>query len=142
MQQKLAKAFHYGSWVLLASLVIQFFFAGVMLFGVARLGSTPHLIMALFIHGLSFALLGAAVAAKLGRRAVVFSGLFFVLMFVQGGLMHLGSVSNVFMALHPMNATFLLYVGYKLATLQVQPQEVKQAAIKSTAELRQVKVSI
>ena len=65
MKQKLAKAFHYGSWLLLTSLVLQFFFAGVMLFGVARLGSTPHIVMALFIHGLSFALFVAAIVRKI-----------------------------------------------------------------------------
>jgi hypothetical protein len=142
MKHKLAKAFHYGSWILLASLVVQFFFAGVLLFGVARLGSKPHLIMALFLHGLSFVLLLAAFAGKLGRPAITFSLTLFVLMFVQGGLMKMGSISPVFMALHPMNATFLLYVAYRMAKLQVQPQEEKVAAIKSTAELRQVKVMV
>jgi hypothetical protein len=142
MKQKPAKAFHYGSWVLLASLVVQFFFAGVLLFGVARLGSKPHLIMALFIHGLSFALLVAALAGKLARPAIIYALTFFVLMFVQGGLMKMGGISPVFMALHPMNATFLLYVAYRLAKLQVQSQEEKVTAIKSTAELRQIKVMV
>ena len=140
MKHKLAKAFHYGSWLLLASLVLQFFFAGVMLFGVARLGSTPHLVMALFIHGLSFALLVAAIVGKLGRPTIIASGLFFVLMFVQGGLMHMGNISQVFMALHPMNATFLLYVGYRMIHLQPQvqeapkiQQEISQQIVKAAA---------
>jgi hypothetical protein len=110
MKHNLVRAHHGLSWIILVCCVLQFFYAGLAVFGVTdfglhALGGAVLALLALLNLGLAFA------NRRLLRRTALFLGL----MIVQGGLVHLRDILPIVAAIHPVNGLALLVVAYGLA---------------------------
>ncbi|MGI8633376.1 MAG: DUF6220 domain-containing protein [Solirubrobacterales bacterium] len=86
-------------------IVVQFFLAGVGVFGAASFDAHG-----MFGTLLTLVALLIVVTASIGRAEVKLSAGLFVLTFVQGILVPLGDVSPWIAALHPVNALALVAV--------------------------------
>ena len=111
------------AWVIFAAVLVQFFFAGIGIFGEEPWGEeafTPHILTGLLAVPTSLVLLIlAAVSAFTGNlrgRTVGMAALLFVLLIAQvllGGLAQ--DISPFLAALHPVNALVLLGLSFHLA---------------------------
>ena len=114
MRKGLATAHIWLARIVLAGIILQFFFAGVGAFAAADYG--PHAITGNVLLLASLVLLLLAFAGGVGRRRVGLSALLFVLFILQVVLAVMAQdVSAWIGALHPVNALVLLYLTFKLA---------------------------
>lgn len=115
---------HQGlAWLVFAVILVQFFLAGVGVFGEEAFGEDaigPHVIAGLLLVPTSLVLLILAVVAaltgSLTRGRLGLTALLFVLLIVQfilGGPAQ--GISPFVAALHPVNALILLGVSFNLA---------------------------
>jgi hypothetical protein len=110
VKHNLVRAYQGLSWIILVCCVLQFFYAGLAVFGVTdfsvhALGGAVLGILALLNLGLAFA------NRPLLRRTALFLGL----MIIQGSLAHLPDILPIVAAIHPVNGLAVLYVAYGLA---------------------------
>lgn len=99
------------AWVILAAVLLQFFFAGLGVFKAGGYG--PHALVGLLLVLLSLILLILALVLRPDRRTVGIAALMFALMVVQMFLAHFPV--HLVAALHPVNALILLYLSFTLA---------------------------
>jgi len=123
MKHNLIRAHQSLSWVILVCCVLQFFYAGLAVFGVTdfglhALGGAVLALLALLNLGLAFA------NRPLLKRTALFLGL----MIIQGGLVHLREILPIVAAIHPVNGLALLYVAYGLARAPRPDLELTPAA--------------
>ncbi len=114
MRKGLTAAHTWLARIILAVIVLQFFFAGVGAFAAADYG--PHAITGNVLVLASLVLLLLALAGGVGRRRVGLSALLFALFILQVVLAVMAQDVSAWMgALHPVNALVLLYLTFKLA---------------------------
>ncbi len=102
------------AWIVLASVITEFFFAGL---GVFRGASFEiHQVTGYLIGAASLLLLVLALVGWLGKKRIGLSALLIALMFIQMWLVH---SSPLIGALHPLNAVIILYVVMRLARLNI-----------------------
>ena len=98
--------------VLLAGIAVQYFLAGLGVFGITSF--LPHVIFGTLVVVASFALPITAwrghLAATTVRRSWLLSGL----MILQGGLIDLGHVFPIVSAFHPVNALVIALVTFTM----------------------------
>jgi hypothetical protein len=111
--RKTISAMHVGlAWVILATVIAQFFFAGLGIFGATGFGA--HKMVGYLVIPAALILLVLALVGRLGRIAIGLSALLLVLTIVQSML---PSGPAVIAALHPVNALAILAVVGNLARL-------------------------
>jgi len=94
-------------FVFMAGVLVQFFLAGLGLFGAASFA--PHGIFGSLLVLFSLIILLLALASGRGRGV---SALLFVFTVIQMVLVWFSEDAPVVSALHPVNALFLLYLGH------------------------------
>jgi hypothetical protein len=99
-----------GGRVFTLAVVIQFFTAGLGIFGAGGFGSHIALGYALVLFGLLL-----FVAGVVAGRAVATAGLLVVFSLLQIGLVQAGATAPAIAALHPLNALVLLSLGHAVA---------------------------
>lgn len=97
---------------LLGAIALQFFFAGLGVFGAYSF--VPHSILGPAIILTSISLPIIAWRGRLERSRVWRSWLLFALMIVQGALISLWQFSSIVAAFHPMNAMILALLTFSL----------------------------
>jgi hypothetical protein len=110
---RLARMHRFVARALIVGIAVQFFFAGLGVFGVTTF--LPHAIWGALVILASLALPLLAWRGHLGRTMVRRSWLLFGLMLVQGLLIDVGHVIPLVAALHPVNAMVLVLVTFSLA---------------------------
>jgi len=103
------RVYLWSAWAFLASVVLQVFFIGLYLFAGSGIG--PHFLGALIVTLAALVLLIVAFAARLDTRSKQWTGLLFVLTFVQGSLPGLQESIPYVAALHPVGALVLFWLG-------------------------------
>jgi hypothetical protein len=107
-----ARAHRALSRVLLVGIAVQYFFAGLGVFGITSF--LPHVIFGTLVVVASFALPIIAwrghLAITIQRRSWLLSGL----MILQGGLIDLGRVVPIVSAFHPVNALVIALVTFSM----------------------------
>ena len=127
MKHNLGRAHQVLSWIILVGCILQFFYAGLAVFGVTdfrlhMLSGDALTVLALVNLGLAFA----------NRPLVKRTALFLVLILIQGGLAQLKVSLPVVAALHPVNGLAVLVVAYTLARAP-RPTPVAAAAAREGA---------
>jgi hypothetical protein len=100
--------------VLIVGIAVQFFFAGLGVFGVTTF--LPHAIWGALVILASLALPLLAWRGHLGRTIVRRSWLLFDLMLLQGLLIDIGRMIPLVASLHPLNAMVLALITFSLAS--------------------------
>jgi lysylphosphatidylglycerol synthetase-like protein (DUF2156 family) len=118
MQRLFYQLYRGLAWLFLAGAVLQFFLAGLGVFGAASFG--PHETLGKLLALASLILLVLAVilalTGGLSRRRAGLAALLFALMVVQWSLVELFSESApALAALHPVNGLLVLSVAFALA---------------------------
>ena len=104
---------HLGlAWVTVAAVIVQFFFAGLGIFGATGFGA--HKTLGYLVIPVSLILLVLALVGRLGNMRIGLSALLLVLTIIQSVL---PSGPAVIAALHPVNALAILAVVGNLARL-------------------------
>ena len=119
MERAAYRGFQALAWLFLAGAVLQFFLAGLGVFGAASF--VAHITVGTVLGIISLVLLLLAVlsfrAGDLPRRSVALAALLVVLMVLQWLLVEVFSrVASTLAALHPVNGLLILAVAYALAT--------------------------
>ena len=115
MRRGLARAHQGLSFVVLTASVVQFFLAGLGLWG-ATAGQDLwglHMMLGMLIVLSSLLIFILALVARPGRSVIMFSALLFALMVVQMFLAH--APWFYIAALHPVNGLLVLFVAHELA---------------------------
>jgi hypothetical protein len=109
---RLARTHRYVARVLLGGIAVQYFFAGLGVFGITSF--LPHVIFGTLVVIASFALPIVAwrghLAKSIQRRSWCLSGL----MILQGALIDAGRVIPLVSAFHPVNALLIALVTFTL----------------------------
>jgi hypothetical protein len=105
MQRTIARIYTGIAWIILAGLLLQFYFAGTALFGATTFEAHRSLGMALTLPVV--ALLVLALVGRLGWRLIGISALLLILTMVQMLLPQLRDNVSWVAALHPVNALAL-----------------------------------
>jgi lysylphosphatidylglycerol synthetase-like protein (DUF2156 family) len=118
MQRTFYQFYRGLAWLFLAGAVLQFFLAGLGVFGAASFG--PHQTVGKLLALVSLILLVVevilALTGGLSRGRVGLAALLFVLMIVQWSLVGAFSGSvPILAALHPVNGLLVLSVAFALA---------------------------
>jgi lysylphosphatidylglycerol synthetase-like protein (DUF2156 family) len=118
MQRTFYQLYRALAWLFVAGAVIQFFLAGLGVFGAASFG--PHMTVGklLWLASLILLVLAAilALSGGLSRGRVGLAALLFVLMVVQWSLIEAFSKgAPALAALHPVNGLLVLSVAFALA---------------------------
>ena len=100
--QALRAVFAVISWVFLAMVVVQFFFAGVGLFGAGDM--TTHVGFGYLVVLVPLLVLIAAALARAGGRLIGLAALLLLLTFLQPTLAYAREDAPYIAALHPVNA--------------------------------------
>ena len=107
-----ARIHRYFARTLLAGIAVQFFLAGLGVFGITSF--LPHVIFGTLVVVASFALPIIAwrghLPKAIQRRSWILAGL----MILQGGLIDAGRVIPVISAFHPVNAMIIALVTFSL----------------------------
>ncbi|MGH2587379.1 MAG: DUF6220 domain-containing protein [Dehalococcoidia bacterium] len=106
MQRTTAWIYTTIAWITVAGLLLQFYAAGMALFGTTTFEFHRSLGFALQLPAL--ALLIAALAGRMGRQVIGLSALLVVLTFVQGLLPVFRDDASLIAALHPVGGLVLL----------------------------------
>jgi hypothetical membrane protein len=101
------------AWVFLGLLALQFFLAGIGIFGAGSFD--PHAINGTLMLVVALVLLILAAVRRLGRPIVTMSAVLLLLTLVQGFLPAARDDAPVLAALHPVNALVLLVLAHALA---------------------------
>jgi len=109
----MARAHAVIGWGFVGLVVLQFFLAGLGIFGAADF--TAHVINGTVLLVLALLLVILALAGRLGGGAVAISALLLVLTGLQGALPGMRDGAAVIAALHPLNALVLLLLGFAVA---------------------------
>jgi Family of unknown function (DUF6220) len=118
MQRTFYQLYRGLTWLFLAGAVLQFFLAGLGVFGAASFG--PHMTVGKLLWLASLILLVLAailvLSGGLSRGRVGLAALLFVLMVVQWSLVEAFSKgAPALAALHPVNGLLVLSVAFALA---------------------------
>jgi hypothetical protein len=109
---RLARIHRYIARVLLSGIAVQYFFAGLGVFGITSF--LPHIVLGSSLVIASFALPIIAwrgrLAKTVSRRSWILAGL----MILQGGLIDAGRVIPLVSAFHPVNALLIALVTFTL----------------------------
>ena len=111
MNLTISRAHAWLALVAMAAIVLQFFLAGIGIFGAASIQA--HRITGYFITLAAVLLLAFALIGQLGRPRIMFSAILIVLLVVQIALIE--SKQPWIEALHPLNALAILGVTAQLA---------------------------
>jgi hypothetical protein len=107
--------------VLLAGIAVQYFFAGLGVFGITTF--LPHVIFGTLVVVASFALPLIAWRGRLTltiqRRSWLLAGL----MILQGGLIDLGRIVPIVSAFHPVNALVIALVTFSMIRISATSPE-------------------
>ncbi len=109
MQRIIAQIHHGLAAVFLAGLLLQFYLAGIALFGVGSF--EPHRMLGDTLTLLAILFPVLAVVGRLGRQRIGLSLLLLLLTIVQIILPSLRGSASVIAALHPVNALALIGVS-------------------------------
>ncbi len=109
MQQTVSQIHQWLARIFLAGLLLQFYLAGIALFGVGSF--VPHRMLgdALTVLAVLFPVL--ALVGRLGRKRIGLSLLLLLLTIVQIFLPSLRGSASVIAALHPVNALALMGIS-------------------------------
>ncbi len=107
-----ARAHRVIARVLLAGIAVQYFFAGLGVFGITSF--LPHVIFGSLVVVASFALPIIAWRGHLAVTIVRRSWLLGGLMILQGGLIDLGRIIPIVSAFHPVNALVIALVTFSM----------------------------
>ncbi len=110
---RVARVHRYIARVLLGAIAVQFFLAGLGVFGIT--GFLPHVIFGTLLVVASFALPIMAWRGHLTTTTQRSSWLLAGLMILQGALIDAGRLIPVISAFHPMNAMLIALVTFSLA---------------------------
>jgi hypothetical protein len=110
--RRLARTHRYIARLLLGGIAVQYFFAGLGVFGITSF--LPHVIFGTSLVIASFALPIIAWRGHLARTALRRSWLLAGLMILQGGLIDAGRVIPLVSAFHPVNALLIALVTFTL----------------------------
>lgn len=121
--KKVYRIFQGLAWIVFAAVLVQFFFAGIGVFGEETWGESafnPHRITGLLLVPTSLLLLIlagiAAFTGNLPGRTAGLTALLFVLLIVQAALViAFYETAPIIAALHPVNALVLLGLSFYLA---------------------------
>jgi Family of unknown function (DUF6220) len=109
---RMARTHRYFARVLLGGIAVQYFFAGLGVFGITSF--LPHVIFGSLVVIASFGLPIIAwrghLAKSVQRRSWLLSGL----MILQGGLIDAGRVIPLVSAFHPVNALLIALITFTL----------------------------
>jgi hypothetical protein len=109
---RLARIHRYIARALLVGIAVQYFFAGLGVFGITSF--LPHVIFGTSLVIASFALPIIAWRGRLAKTVVRRSWLLAGLMILQGGLIDAGRVIPLVSAFHPVNALLIALVTFTL----------------------------
>jgi Family of unknown function (DUF6220) len=109
---RLARTHRYIARLLLGGIAVQYFFAGLGVFGITSF--LPHIILGTSLVIASFALPIIAWRGHLAKTTLRRSWLLAGLMILQGGLIDAGRVIPVVSAFHPVNALLIALVTFTL----------------------------
>ncbi len=112
MRHALARAHQVVAFLILAASFVQFFLAGLGVFGAPNYFGM-HAMLGMLIGLASLVLLLLSLASWPERTPIIFSALLFVLMIAQTFLAH-ASVPFI-AALHPVNGLLILFMAHELA---------------------------
>ena len=101
------------AWLVVASLVVEFYLAGAALFGVTTF--QPHQLLGVLIGVAILLLLAISLVAQPGRRTVGQVAVLVILTLVQVSLPRLQTVVPAIAALHVVNAALLLGLAGPIA---------------------------
>ena len=107
-----AEIHRYVARVLMAGIAVQFFLAGLGVFGITSF--LPHIIFGTLVVVASFALPIIAWRGHLPKATQRRSWLLAGLMILQGGLIDAGRVIPIISAFHPVNAMIIALVTFSL----------------------------
>jgi hypothetical protein len=111
--QRIIPQLHQGlAWIFLAGLVLQFYFAGAPMFGVASY--QPHRMLGSVLAMLVILLPVLALMGRLGRQLIGLSFLLLFLTIVQVTLPSLRSSVSWIAALHSVNALALMGISMRI----------------------------
>jgi hypothetical protein len=123
--QRVISRVHQGlAWVVLAGVLLQFYLAGMALFGAASF--EIHRTLGYLLVAPAILLLVLALAGRLGRLLIGLSVLLVLLTIVQIMLPSLRGSASWIAALHPVNALALL--GISAAIGRYRRAEIKEAS--------------
>ena len=101
------------SWIFLAMVVLQVFYAGVGLFGAGDMKT--HVGFGYLVAIVPLLVLIAAAIAQAGRRLIGLSALLLLLTFLQPSLAYAREDAPYIAALHPVNALAIAGLGLVIA---------------------------
>ncbi len=107
------KLFTTLAWLFLGLVAVQFFLAGIGIFGAGSFDA--HVINGTLLLVVALALSIVAAVTRMGRAAVTMSAVLLVATFLQGALPAMREDAPVVAALHPLTALVLVVLGYALA---------------------------
>ena len=107
------------SWLMLLAIVVQVFFAGLMLFGTGG-GGELHNTTGWIIHTAVYPFLLVPWLAGAERRGIVLGLAFLVAVFVQPFLVEARESVPILAALHPVNALLIFVLALALARDSLQ----------------------
>jgi hypothetical protein len=126
MQRLLSQTHRALAGIVLAGVLLQFYLAGIALFGAETF--EPHEMLGKGLIVPILLLLGIALVGQLGKRLIGLSGLLVVLIIVQMMLPGLRDTAPWIAALHPVVALSLLGISGRIArTKSSEIQEIYQA---------------
>lgn len=123
MQLTLSQIHRALAWIVLAGLVLQFYLAGIALFGAGTFES--HRMLGGLLTVPVLLLVGLGLAGRLGRRLIGLSSLLLLLTIVQATLPGLRDSASWIAALHPVVGLSLL--GISSAIARTDSTEVQRA---------------
>ena len=130
----MARAHAMVGWGFVGLVALQFFLAGLGMFGASDF--TSHAINGTLLLLVALVLVVLAAVGRLGRQAVTLSVLVLFLAALQHVLPALRDGAPVVAALHPVNALVLLVIGYAvargrtLASLTAEPGASRAQAVR------------
>ena len=113
-------------WIVLLGIVVQFFLAGLGVFGAESFSS--HEDLGLALHGLSLLVLLLTIAVRRNRVNLILAVALFVLMQVQVSLPSARDDAPGLAALHVPNAVLLLVIAEHMARRSLRPPPGDAAA--------------
>jgi hypothetical protein len=119
------------AWLFLAAIVIQVYFAGLMLFG-QRDGKSLHLGTGYMLAFAGLLFLALPALARAGARTVLLGVVLSVITFFQPTITYAREESPVIAALHPVNALLILALSVLMIRRATQLVREERASASQT----------
>jgi hypothetical protein len=128
------RAYVVSAWVTLGTVIVQFFLAGLGVFG-GHFDFHLHLLFPIVIAASMITTLALALGARLPRRVTGLAALLIVLLFVQSALIQLWRAGLVVAgALHPVNGLAIFALAALVAVRARQVVATRAAVAAATRE--------